>query len=87
MLKKLITVAGVAGTLGVAAPAFADWYQPVPPPVYGTPVQPAYGYGGPAYGYDGWREREAWRRREWERRRRWERWEWERHHHRGHWGW
>ncbi len=85
MLKKLITVAGVAGTLGSAAPAFADWYAPVPAPAYGTPVQPPYyGYG---YGYgDGddwrWREREEWRRREaWERWRRWHRWEWRRHHH------
>jgi hypothetical protein len=83
MLKKLLTVAGVAGTLGAAAPAFADWYRPVPPPVYRVPV-PTYGYG---YGADRWRERQAWRRREaWERYHRWHRGEWERHHHHG-WGW
>ncbi len=92
MLKTLITVAGLAGTLGSAAPAFADWYkpQPVPPPVYGTPVQPPVYYGdggyynGGYYGgdYDRWREREAWRRHEaWERYHRWHRW-----HHHG-WGW
>jgi hypothetical protein len=84
MLKKLITMAGLAGTLGMAAPAFADWYQPAPAPVYGMPVQqPGYGYGY-GYGYgdrDDWRRHEMWRRREeW---RRWHRWEWERHHHYG----
>ena len=88
MLKKLITVAGLAGTLGMAAPAFADWYRPAPAPVYGEPV-PAYGMPVQRGGYwhgdewrgDEWRRREAWRRREeW---RRWHRWEWERHHHYG----
>ncbi|MGZ3429700.1 MAG: hypothetical protein ACXVCV_23780, partial [Polyangia bacterium] len=70
MLKKLITVAGLAGTLGVAAPAFADWYQPAPAPVYGTPVQ------RPPYfaDRDGWRRDGDWRRdEEWRRREEWER--------------
>jgi hypothetical protein len=79
MLKKLIMAAGVAGTLGAAAPAFADWYRPAHAPVYSTPVRPGYGY----YGND-WRRREEWRRREQWRRS--HRWEWERHHRYGyHW--
>ena len=83
MLKKLITMAGLAGTLGVAAPAFADWYQPAPPPAYGMPVQ-SPGYYGDG---DDWRHGE-WRRHEaWERYRRWRRWEWMRHHHWGYQSW
>lgn len=86
MMKTLITVAGLAGTLGVAAPAFADWYQPQPaPPVYGTRVQPpVYGYG---YGdRDDRRRRDAWRRHEaWERYRRWHHWEHERREHEHRW--
>ncbi|MCU1279572.1 MAG: hypothetical protein JWM53_3118 [bacterium] len=89
MLKKLITVAGLAGTLGFAAPAFADWYQPAPAPGYGT------GYGVPVQ-HPGWvADRDDWRRHEWreewrdndwrrreemERYRRWRRYEWMRHH-------
>lgn len=96
MMKTLITVAGVAGTLGVAAPAFADWYEPAPAPVYAPPVQqPVYGYGyGNEYGYgdrdrdDWWRRREEWRRHEaWERYHRWHHWEHERHEHEHGWGW
>lgn len=86
MLKKLLTMAGLAGTLGVAAPAFADWYQPAPAPVYGMPVQQPYFADG-----DDWRRSEPWRQEEWreqawrrhesmERYRRWRRWEWMRHH-------
>jgi hypothetical protein len=83
MLKKLMMAAGLAGTLGAAAPAFADWYRPVPAPVYGMPVQEPgyYGYGDDWQRREEWRRHEAWRRREeW---RRWHRWEWERHHHYG----
>ncbi len=94
MMKTLITVAGLAGTLGVAAPAFADWYQPQPvaPPVYGTPVQPpvySYGYGyGDRDGDDYWRRRDEWRRHEaWERYRRWHHWQHERWEHEHGWGW
>ena len=85
MLKKLITVAGVAGTLGVAAPAFADWYQPAPAPVYNTPVQQPYYVAD----RDEWRRDDDWRRHDaWERYRRWRRWEWMRHHRGGYYqGW
>ncbi|HEX8950432.1 MAG TPA: hypothetical protein VF945_01235 [Polyangia bacterium] len=83
MIKSLMTVAGLAGTLGVAAPAFADW-DDQPRPIYNMPVQQQPGY---AWGYDGdedrdgWRRREEWRRHEaWEHYRRWHRWEWMRHH-------
>jgi hypothetical protein len=80
LLNKLITVAGIAGTLGAATPAFADWDDAPPPPAYNVPA-PVYGYG---YDGDDWRER-AWRRHEaWERYRHWRRWEWRRHHR---WGW
>ena len=93
MIKTLMTIAGVAGTLGAAAPAFADWYQPPPAPVYAPPVQqPVYGYGygdRDGDGDDYWRRREEWRRHEaWERYHRWHHWQHERweHEHRG-WGW
>ncbi|HWE31197.1 MAG TPA: hypothetical protein VHB97_24490 [Polyangia bacterium] len=85
MLKKLITVAGLAGTLGVAAPAFADWYQPAPAPVYGMPVHHTGWYGDGDR--DDWRRNE-WRRHEaWERYRRWHRDEWLHHHHRYYQNW
>ena len=91
MLKTLITVAGVAGTLGAAAPAFADWYQPAPAPVYQTPVQQPY-YVADRDDWrrgDEWRRDDEWRRHEaWERYRRWRRWEWMRHHRGGYYqGW
>ena len=88
----LVTVAAVAGTLGLAAPAFADWYQPAPAPVYGY----NYGngsYGNGSYGNDGDRsygrrgdgDRDDWREARWRSHERHERHEW-REHHRG-WGW
>jgi hypothetical protein len=94
MIKKLITVAGLAGTLGVAAPAFADWYQPAPAPVYGTPVrQPVYADRDDWRRHGEWRDND-WRGNEWRRReeaeryRRWHRWEWTRHHRGGYYqGW
>jgi hypothetical protein len=85
MLKKLIAIAGLAGTLGVAAPAFADWHRPGPVVVRPAPVyRPIYrpapvarpGYYGYGYGY-----RPVYRPG-WEARR----WEW-RHHHRYYRGW
>jgi hypothetical protein len=92
ILKKLITAIGVAGTLGGAAPAFADWYRPVPAPIVVPPAPvvvtpPAYGYGYDyGYRYEGrpdyrWRRERAWRHWEHERR------EHERREHRGwhHW--
>ena len=98
MMKTLMTVASLAGTLGVAAPAFADWYQPAPAPAYGTPVeQPGYAYGygygnyygnyyGNNYGDDDCDRRQAWRRHEaWEHGRRWRHFEHERREHG--WGW
>jgi hypothetical protein len=76
ILKHLIVAAGLAGTLGAATPAFADWYRPTPAPVVVT--APAYGYAG--YGYRGYAPRyyRPYVRRGWEGRR----WEhgW---HHRG----
>ncbi|MDB4969931.1 MAG: hypothetical protein JWN44_5620 [Myxococcales bacterium] len=88
LLRKLITVAGLAGTLGAASPALADWYQP-PPPVYREPVyeQPVYQpYGRPAevdpyYANNGWRREHHGRRDEWRRREEWQRGreDWERH--------
>ncbi len=95
LMKTMITAAGLVGTLGAATPAMADWYAPVPPPVYNTPAPPVYGYG---YGYDrgywyGDRDRDdAWRRHEWREHewrehegRRWRHWEHERREHG--WGW
>jgi hypothetical protein len=89
MLKTLIAAAGLAGTVGVALPANADWSAPAPAPVYAPPVeQPVYGWG---YGRgwdrdDGWHRRAEWRRHEeWERYRRWRHFEHERREHR--WGW
>jgi hypothetical protein len=89
LLKNLIAAAGVAGTLGAAAPAFADWYQPAPPIVVAPPM-PVYGYPGVYYRHDWdgdrardywrWRHRHEWREREWqghawrEHHRRWDRW-------------
>jgi hypothetical protein len=70
ILKKLITAIGVAGTLGAAAPAFADWYRPVPAPVVVRHYEGRHDY------YRARRERE-WRRWEHERRER-------REHHRWH---
>lgn len=98
ILKNLVAAVGVAGTLGAAAPAFADWYRPAPPvvvppapPVYVTP--PAqYGYG---YGYcpPGMYCRPGWGRDDW-RWRRHRAHEWREHEHREHerrehhrWGW
>jgi hypothetical protein len=79
ILKQLIVAAGLAGTLGAATPAFADWYRPTPPAVVVT--APAYGYGYASYGYRGYAPRyhRPYVRRGWEGRR----WEhgW---HHRGH---
>jgi len=83
MLKQLVAIAGVAGTLGVAAPAFADWHRPArvvvrpapvvvrPAPVYRPVYRPApvvrYDYGYGAVYRPGWEAR---------------RWEWRhRHHH------
>ena len=51
ILKQLIVAAGLAGTLGAATHAFADWYRPTPAPVVVT--APAYGYGYAGYGYRG----------------------------------
>ena len=83
MLKKLMMVAGLAGTLGAAAPAFADWYRPAPAPVYMPAPAPAYGMpvqrGGYWHGRDDWRRREEWRRAEWNR---WHHASWGRHHYR-----
>ena len=82
ILKSLITAVGVAGTLGGAAPAFADWYRPVPAPVVVAP--PAYSYGYDAgYRYEG---RPDYR---WRREREWRHWEHERREHerREHGGW
>jgi hypothetical protein len=72
MLKKLIAIVGLATTLGVAAPAFADWHHgPVARPGYGHAgygrgygvVRPGYGYG---YGYG--RRPGGWEHRRWEHR-------------------
>ncbi|HEY2747813.1 MAG TPA: hypothetical protein VGL86_24490 [Polyangia bacterium] len=69
MLKKLIAVVGLATTLGVAAPAFADWHHgPVARPV----AHAGYGYGrgygyGHGYGY-GYGRRAGWEHRRWEYR-------------------
>jgi hypothetical protein len=84
LLKKLIAAVGVAGTLGAAAPAFADWYQPTPPVVV-TPPVPVYGYPA-AYHRHGWygdRDRDywRWRRHEW-REHEWREHEWREHHRR-----
>jgi len=86
MLKKIIAVAGIAGTLGVAAPAFADWHGgyhgggvvrgPVARPIYRPVARPYYGSG---YG-DGYRPEH---RTGWE----WRRYEWLRHHPRYYRGW
>lgn len=99
MLKKLMTIAGVAGTLGAAAPAFADWYQPAPPPAYGMPVQrPPYAGGGFVADGDDWRSRQwrggdewrgdgEWRNEEW-RENDWRRHEaWERYRRWRRWQW
>jgi hypothetical protein len=55
ILKKLIVLAGIAGTLGVAAPAFADWHRPTvvvrPGPVYRPIARPYVGVGVYAPGY------------------------------------
>jgi hypothetical protein len=55
ILKKLIVLAGIAGTLGVAAPAFADWHRPTvvvrPGPVYRPIARPRIGVGVYAPGY------------------------------------
>ena len=60
MLKKLIVLAGIAGTLGVAAPAFADWHGrgpvvrgPIVRPIArpGVVVRPGFGVGVYAPGY------------------------------------
>ena len=92
-IRKLLVAAGVAGTLGTAAPALADWYQPAPPVV----VQPpAYAYGDSGYygqpgvyyrrGWDGDGDGGYWRARrwhEWRERQRaeaWRRHEWREHH-------
>lgn len=92
LLKKLIVTAGLAGTLGAASPAFADWYpqpQPQPQPYtqqYANPgPNPYYAENGGWRRDDGWRH-DAWRRRiEWERYRRWRMREWRRSH--GYGGW
>ena len=84
MLKKLLAVAGLVGTLGAAAPAFADWYGPGP--VVVTPP-----VAGPGYyrGRDDWRWRDRddyWRGRDrddwrWRHRRHeWREREWHEHH-------
>jgi hypothetical protein len=74
MLKKLIAIVGLATTLGVAAPAFADWHHgPVARPGYGHGVvRPGYGNGygrGNGYGYGyGYGRRSGWEHRRWEYR-------------------
>lgn len=78
MLKTLIAAAGLAGTLGVAVPAHADWYGP-------TPIAHRWDRD------DGWHRDDDWHRGDWRRHeerehyRRWRHWEHERHE-RG-WGW
>lgn len=78
LLRKLIAAAGVAVTLGGAAPAFADWYQPAPPMVV-TPPAPVYGYPGVYYrrDWDGDRDRDYWR---WRRHQQWRAHQWREHH-------
>ena len=78
MLKKLIAIVGLVGTLGVAAPAFADWhhgggaYRPVAHGGYGYGgARPGYGRGygvvRPGYGYGyGYGRRPGWEYRRWE---------------------
>ena len=91
MLKQLLAAVSVVGTLGAAAPAFADWYYPTPiPPAptveVVTPPAPYYAYG---YWHDRddwrWRDRDdwRWRRHEW-REHEWREHEWREHHRR--WG-
>jgi hypothetical protein len=93
LLKKLAIAAGLAGTLGAASPAFADWYQAPQPPApqpYEYQVQNPPAAGG-YYVDNGWRRddnwrHDSWRRRmEWERYRRWRAREWRRSH--GYGGW
>lgn len=84
MLKTIVAVAGLAGTLGVAAPAFADWHGgyhggvvargPVARPIYRPVARPYYGYG--------YNDRPVYRSG-WE----WRRYEWLRHHPRHYRGW
>ena len=95
MLKKIIAIAGVAGTLGVAAPAFADWHGGygggyrggvVARPIYRPVARPYYGYGynngynaGYTGDYDGDDDGYAYRP-EYRRGWAWHRHEWRRHH-------
>jgi hypothetical protein len=89
MLKQLLAAVSVVGTLGAAAPAFADWYTPAPAPAYEyvTPPAPYYAnrYHWRQDGDDWrWRDRDDWRwrehrRHEW-REHAWRDHEWREHH-------
>jgi hypothetical protein len=90
LLKKLIITAGLAGTLGAAAPAFADHIQPacdrdnehVQYGQYGAPANNYYGYDQTTPYYI---DQDDWRRSEWRRHHGWDRWRarrWYWQHHR-----
>lgn len=87
-LKSIIAAAGVVATLGAAAPAFADWYRPVPPPVVVPPAPPVY--VTPSYGYYGRpgvyyrHDRDDWRWRRWHGEHEWREHEWRAHEWREH---
>jgi hypothetical protein len=82
LLRKLLITAGLAGTLGAAAPAFADHAQPACDRDNGNVA-----YGAPYYGQTTpyYVDQDDWRRSEWRRRHEWDRWRarrWYWQHHR-----
>ncbi|HEX4456784.1 MAG TPA: hypothetical protein VIA18_02370 [Polyangia bacterium] len=95
IFKNLMLAAGVVGTLGVAAPAFADTYVPIAAPIavaapvpvaVPAPVEVAWGYGR-GYGRVGYGRGYGWGRGSFHRYEGGRAWHggWGRSYHRGRW--